>query len=192
MSEKLNTKTTQTENQNFLTKKDENLENEQINTNNINQQTQNNLTKENLTQTEEMLKETTQSENKNQEVENIAKQVTKQTSQTEENSTQAEENSTQTTQVLNIKKLSFWLGLLAVLIVGVQVVLNYFGIDFEVKIVIEVCSYLLALLLSVGVLKGSLKGKNIVETKENIEDALNSNIENVVNNTTKNKTDKTD
>jgi len=79
-------------------------------------------------------------------------------------------------QKFNIKKLSFWLGLLAVLIVGVQMVLNYFGVEFEAKIVIEVCSYLLALLCSIGVLKGSFNSKNIVETKEQIETELNKNI----------------
>ena len=116
----------------------------------------------------------------------------------EENISNLQENSLQEsvtkenqTQKIDVKKLSFWLSLLAVLIVGVQLVLNYFNVDFQIKIVIEVCSYLLALLLSVGVLKGSVSGKNIVETKENIYKEFTSQIEEISKNTTQqNKTDK--
>ena len=103
-----------------------------------------------------------------------------------QNSTQEEPLQTQTSVTkINAKKLSFWLGLLAILIVGVQVLLNYFGVMFEAKITIEICSYLLALLLSIGVLSGTLKGKNIVETKENIEKQLKTEIENISNKTNK-------
>ena len=109
----------------------------------------------------------------------------------QENSLQESVSKENQTQKIDVKKLSFWLSLLAVLIVGVQLVLNYFNVDFQIKIVIEVCSYLLALLLSVGVLKGSVSGKNIVETKENIYKEFTSQIEEISKNTTQqNKTDK--
>ena len=109
----------------------------------------------------------------------------------QENSLQESVSKENQTQKIDVKKLSFWLSLLAVLIVGVQLVLNYFNVDFQIKIVIEICSYLLALLLSVGVLKGSVSGKNIVETKENIYKEFTSQIEEISKNTTQqNKTDK--
>ena len=46
------------------------------------------------------------------------------------------------------------------LIVVTQFVLNCFGVGFEVKIVVEVVSFILAFLISTGVLSSSLKNKN--------------------------------
>ena len=89
---------------------------------------------------------------KQEESKNVGEETTTQRpnqTKTQEDSlqqTKTQENSSQEnpTQKIDVKKLSFWLSLLAVLIVGVQIVLNYFGVDFQIKIVIEVCSYSLS------------------------------------------------
>ena len=41
----------------------------------------------------------------------------------------------------NVKKLSFWLGLICALLIVIEIVLGMVGITFEIKIVIEVVSY---------------------------------------------------
>ena len=76
----------------------------------------------------------------------------------------------------NVKKLSFWLGLICTLIVIIEIVLNMVGIAFEIKIVIEIVSYVLAILVSAGVLKSNLQGKNIVEIKEEVEKELQEKV----------------
>ena len=76
----------------------------------------------------------------------------------------------------NVKKLSFWLGLICALLIVIEIVLGMVGIAFEIKIVIEVVSYVLAILVSIGVLKSNLQGKNIVEIKEEVEKELQEKV----------------
>ena len=87
----------------------------------------------------------------------------------------------------NIKSLTFWISLICGFIVVVQLVLNYFSIQFETKIIIEIISFVLAFLVSMGVLGSSLKNKNITQIKENIENTISSKIDNLSN-----KLDKSD
>ncbi len=76
------------------------------------------------------------------------------------------------------KQLGFWIGLLCTFIVVTEIILNTFGVTFEVKIAVEVISYVLAFLVSVGILKGSKQSKNLTEIKDNIQDEILSNTKN--------------
>lgn len=87
----------------------------------------------------------------------------------------------------NTQKLTFLISLICGFIVVVQLVLNYFSIQFETKIIIEIVSFILAFLASMGVLGSSLKNKNITQIKENIENTISSKIDNLSN-----KLDKSD
>lgn len=87
----------------------------------------------------------------------------------------------------NIKSLTFWISLICAFIVVVQLVLNYFSIQFETKMIVEIISFVLAFLVSVGVLNSSLKTKDITEIKEDIKSDISSKIKSFSN-----KKDKTD
>ncbi|MBQ9792249.1 MAG: hypothetical protein IJW32_00690 [Clostridia bacterium] len=92
-----------------------------------------------------------------------------------------EENNTNKTNKTNIKSLIFWISLICGFIVIVQLVLNYFSIQFETKIIIEIVSFILAFLVSMGVLGSSLKNKNITDIKEDIQKNISSQINNLSN-----------
>lgn len=77
----------------------------------------------------------------------------------------------------NFKKLSFWLSLICCVLVVVQIVLSYFNAKFELKIVVEIISLVLAVLVSFGVLS-STKDKNVLEIREDIKNEINSQLNN--------------
>ena len=86
-----------------------------------------------------------------------------------------EENNKQTN--LNIKSLGIWVSIICAIVMVVQIILNLLNIDFEFKLVIEIFSYVLAILVSIGVLNSKLKGKSVEEIKQSIENEINNNIE---------------
>lgn len=86
-----------------------------------------------------------------------------------------EENNKQTK--LNIKSLGIWVSIICAIVMVVQIILNLLNIDFEFKLVIEIFSYVLAILVSIGVLNSKLKGKSVEEIKQSIENEINNNIE---------------
>lgn len=67
------------------------------------------------------------------------------------------------------KNLGFWIGLLCAIIVIVEVLLNLLGVEFETKVIIEVVSFVLAMLVSMGVLKGNKDAKDVNELKKDIQ-----------------------
>ena len=75
------------------------------------------------------------------------------------------------------KTLTFWVSIICLLILITQLVLNLCGVQYEIKIFIEIISYILAFMVSIGLLNSNLKGKNITEIKEDIQ----SDIENKIN-----------
>lgn len=98
-----------------------------------------------------------------------------------ENFTSDEESATQNeslTKVTSSKKsVGFWLGLLGVLVVVLQVICSYLKINFDAKIIIELASFVLAILVVLGVLKSNTKSKNLTIVKEDIEKELSEKIE---------------
>ena len=54
--------------------------------------------------------------------------------------------------------------------------------SFEIKIVVEVVSFVLAILVSCGVIVTQNKSENFLQTKEEIELNLNKEIESKINN----------
>ena len=62
-------------------------------------------------------------------------------------------------------------------IVLTQLVLNFFGVDFQVKIVIEVVSFVIAFLISTGVLSSNLKTKDLSEIKNDVYTQLEDGVE---------------
>ena len=104
---------------------------------------------------------------------------TKILSQNEKENTQS---TNKTSNKLNTKTLTFWISLICVFVVAVQLILNYFLVSFETKIIIEVASFVLAFLVSTGVLTSSLKNKeNIFEVKNQIEEEIKTQIKNKTN-----------
>lgn len=71
-----------------------------------------------------------------------------------------------------VKSLGLWISIICILIMAVQVVLNLCGIQYEFKLIIEIVSYALALFVSMGLLSSSLKGKDVSEIKETIEQEI--------------------
>ena len=72
------------------------------------------------------------------------------------------------------KSLSFWVCILAVLLGGVEGVLIYFGVSFEINILIEGISIVLCLLVYFGVLnRGKYNKENL---KEEIKEDLSKSI----------------
>lgn len=86
--------------------------------------------------------------------------------------TMQEDETKNTTKSNKTKNLAFWIGVVCVLIVGVQIVLNACGVVFEAKIIVEIISYVLALLVSVGVLNSNLKNKSLLESKNEIQEEM--------------------
>ena len=82
------------------------------------------------------------------------------------------QSTNQTSNKLNPKTITFWISLICVFVVIVQVVLNYFLVAFETKIIIEVASFVLAFLVSTGVLTSSLKDKNLTDAKKEIQNSI--------------------
>lgn len=78
---------------------------------------------------------------------------------------------------INIKSLSIWVSIVCVVIMFVQIVLNLLNINFEFKLIIEIFSYVLAILVSIGILNSKLKDKSVEEIKQTIEEEINNNIE---------------
>lgn len=78
----------------------------------------------------------------------------------------------------NIKSLSLWIGIICLIILAVQIVLNLLGVQYEIKVVIEVVSYALALLVSMGLLNSNLKGKTVNEIKEAIKNEIDETVSN--------------
>ena len=92
------------------------------------------------------------------------------------------QSTNKTSNKLNTKTLTFWISLICVFVVAVQLILNYFSIAFETKIIIEVASFVLAFLVSTGVLTSSLKNKeNILEVKNQIEEDIKTQIKTKTN-----------
>lgn len=85
------------------------------------------------------------------------------------------------------KQLAFWVGLLCSLIVIIEVTLNAFGVNFEIKLAVEIISYILAFLVSIGVLKSNKPSKNVGEIKEDIENEILSSTNNKTKTEQKNK-----
>ncbi len=75
------------------------------------------------------------------------------------------------------KSLTFWVSVICMLILITQIVLNLCGVQYEIKIFIEIISYVLAFMVSIGLLNSNLKGKSVTEIKEDIQ----SDIENKIN-----------
>ena len=95
-------------------------------------------------------------------------------------STQVEPKNKKTNKALTITILC-----VCVFIVLTQLVLNFLGVDFQVKIVIEVVSFIIAFLISTGVLSSNLKTKDLGEIKNVIYNQLEDGVENLESHTKK-------
>lgn len=76
----------------------------------------------------------------------------------------------------NKKTVGFWLGIFSVIIVVLQLIFSYLNINFDVKIIVEFTSFVLAILVIFGVLKSSSKLKNVTEIKEEIKEQFTDKI----------------
>lgn len=72
----------------------------------------------------------------------------------------------------NKKSVGFWLGIASIIVIVFQVICSYFNITFDVKILIELASFVFAILVVFGVLKSNSKSKNLAQIKEDIEGQL--------------------
>jgi len=74
------------------------------------------------------------------------------------------------------KTLSFWLVLICFILGVLETIFLSFGVDFIINIIVEGVAVLLSMLVYFGVLKGS-DGKNIQETYEEIKKSLQNSLE---------------
>lgn len=70
------------------------------------------------------------------------------------------------------KQLAFWVGLVCVIVVVAEIVLNSLGVNYEIKLAVEIISYILAFLVSIGVLKSSKQNKNMEDVKNDIQSEI--------------------
>lgn len=77
---------------------------------------------------------------------------------------------------ISTKSLTFWVSVICLLILATQLVLNLCGVQYEIKIFIEIISYVLAVMVSIGLLNSNLKGKSIAEIKQDIQDDIENKI----------------
>jgi len=83
----------------------------------------------------------------------------------------------------NLKSSSFWVILFCALVVLSQLILKAFGITFEITLIVEVFSLLIAFFVSIGVLSANLKNKdgNILEIKDEIKKNIDNNLNQLSN-----------
>ena len=78
------------------------------------------------------------------------------------------------------KTLAFWLGIISAIVVAAQFLCKVvFNFEFEVNMVVDVVSLILAILVMFGVIKSNFKSANIKQIKQQIEEELKENIEEV-------------
>jgi len=86
----------------------------------------------------------------------------------------------------NFKLVSFWIGILGCVLVIIQVVLNYFNINFEVKLFVDIFSYALTILVMFGVLKlnsdSNSTDSNSTTDAKDIQKEIKNEIEDEINN----------
>lgn len=87
--------------------------------------------------------------------------------------------------------VSFWLGVISAVFVVLQVVFSFLNINFDAKILIEISSFAVAILVVFGVLKSNSKSKNLSQIQSEIKNQLTTKVDEIyMNKTLKNKTQK--
>ena len=85
----------------------------------------------------------------------------------------------------NFKKYSIVISIIGAVIILVQVLANHFNLSLDQNIIIEVVSVIIAMLISIGVIKKQSTSTNIKDIKEQVKQDL----QNTTNPTQTNPTD---
>ena len=87
--------------------------------------------------------------------------------------------------------VGFWLGVISAVLVVLQVVFSFLNINFDAKMLIEISSFAVAILVVFGVLKSNSKSKNLSQIQSEIKNQLTTKVDEIyMNKTLKNKTQK--
>lgn len=85
----------------------------------------------------------------------------------------------------NFKKYSIVISIIGAVIILVQILANHFNLSLDQNIIIEVVSVIIAMLISIGVIKKQSTSTNIKDIKEQVKQDL----QNTTNPTQTNPTD---